>query len=165
MTYQGVPAPGYPGQGYPMQPPPPKKRKVWPWIVGALLIFIVLPFAACTALVGTAAHEVDKESKRTVDITYEVTGSGEGTYAKPSVTYSTGDTGSGNASSAQLPWSKNVTLTGLLKFATLTATAADDDAATITCRIKQGDKVLVENTATGSLALATCNADLSNIGK
>ncbi|MET8425725.1 MmpS family transport accessory protein [Nocardia sp. NPDC004860] len=158
MTYQGVPAPGYP-----MQPPPPKKRKIWPWIVGALLLFIVLPFAACTAVFGKAANDVAKESKRTVDVRYEVTGSGEGTYVKPSITYSIGDTGSGTSTAAQLPWSKDVTLTGILKMATLTATAADDDSATISCRIVQGDKVLVENTATGSLAMATCTTDLSNI--
>ncbi|MFC3438449.1 MmpS family transport accessory protein [Nocardia seriolae] len=146
-----------------MQPPPPKKRKIWPWILGALLLFIVLPFAACTALVGKAAHDVDKESKRTVDIRYVVTGTGDGQYIKPSITYSTGDTGSGTSNTAQLPWSKDVTLTGLLKMATLTATAADADDATITCKIMQGDKVLVENTATGSLGMATCTTDLSKI--
>ncbi|MFF0609918.1 MmpS family transport accessory protein [Nocardia tengchongensis] len=146
-----------------MQPPPPKKRKIWPWIVGALLLFIVLPFAACTALVGKAAHDVDKESKRTVDVRYEVTGTGGGEYVKPSITYSSGDLGTGNTTSAQLPWSKDVTLTGIVKVATLTAQAGDDENATISCRIVQGDKVLAENTGTGSLAMASCTADLTKL--
>ncbi|MFR9807417.1 hypothetical protein ACL02T_34775 [Pseudonocardia sp. RS010] len=37
----------------------PKKRKKWPWIVGALVLVPILAFAGCTALVGGAISAVD----------------------------------------------------------------------------------------------------------
>ncbi|WP_214368327.1 hypothetical protein [Pseudonocardia sp. H11422] len=40
-------------------PTPPKKRKKWPWIVGALILIPILAFAGCTALVGGAVKAVD----------------------------------------------------------------------------------------------------------
>ncbi|MEV6067427.1 DUF4352 domain-containing protein [Nocardia sp. NPDC052001] len=49
------------GQGYPA--PPPRKRKIWPWV---LLGVIVLFFGGCVAIFSTTAHEVSKsEDKRT----------------------------------------------------------------------------------------------------
>ncbi|MFI1912423.1 MmpS family transport accessory protein [Nocardia sp. NPDC020380] len=104
------------------------------------------------------------DSERTVTIRYEVTGSADqGDTIKPSITYSTGEATTSQDTSAVLPWTKDVTLTGLLKLASLTAQAGDSDGATVTCRILQGDKVLNENTATGGGSIADCTADLSNI--
>ncbi|MGV9675280.1 DUF4352 domain-containing protein [Nocardia sp. NPDC003482] len=66
--------PQYPAQNGPQYPPPPyqqqypvppkqRKRRVWPWIVLAL---IVLMFGGCFALLGGAVHEASKvEDKRT----------------------------------------------------------------------------------------------------
>lgn len=41
------------------EPTPPKKRKKWPWIVGALILIPILAFAGCTALVSGAVKAVD----------------------------------------------------------------------------------------------------------
>ncbi|MCE0763489.1 hypothetical protein LWC35_11325 [Pseudonocardia kujensis] len=41
------------------EPTPPKKRKKWPWIIGALILIPILGFAGCTALVGGAVKAVD----------------------------------------------------------------------------------------------------------
>lgn len=59
----GQPYQQFPGQQYAAGAPqyqPPKKRKVWPWILGALVLLAVLFFASCAALFGKAADEVSK---------------------------------------------------------------------------------------------------------
>lgn len=49
----------------------PKKRKVWPWIVGGLLLLFLCvggTFVACTAMVGGAVSEIDKELKENKEL-------------------------------------------------------------------------------------------------
>lgn len=61
--YQQQPGhPGYPQQGYPPAPPP-KKRKVWPWVLLAVVLVPILGFVACTAMVGGAINAVDEARK------------------------------------------------------------------------------------------------------
>ncbi|MGV9414774.1 DUF4352 domain-containing protein [Nocardia sp. NPDC003693] len=65
--------PQHPQQPWPTQPPaphypqPPKKRRVWPWVLGGFFLCILVLFGGCTLLIGSAANEVAKqEEKRTV---------------------------------------------------------------------------------------------------
>ncbi len=52
----------YPQQPYPPQQwgPPPKRRKVWPWVLLAAVMIPILGFVACAALVGTAVNQVEE---------------------------------------------------------------------------------------------------------
>ncbi|MFE3797539.1 DUF4352 domain-containing protein [Nocardia tengchongensis] len=67
MTNPNMPQQPWPAQPQPLYyPQPPKKRKVWPWVLGGFFACIVLLFGGCVALIGGAAHEVAKqEEKRT----------------------------------------------------------------------------------------------------
>jgi hypothetical protein len=56
-----------------------------------------------------------------------------------------------------LPWRKDVTITGLGKMATLTATNGFEDEGSITCRILVDGAVVNENTASGIGASASCS--------
>ncbi|MFD7846595.1 DUF4352 domain-containing protein [Nocardia sp. NPDC059764] len=68
MTNPNMPQQPWSGQPQgPYYPPqPPKKRRVWPWVLGGFLACLLLLFGGCAALIGGAAHEVAKqEEKRT----------------------------------------------------------------------------------------------------
>lgn len=152
----GYPQGGYPHGGYPQggYGPPPKKRKVWPWVLGGVLLFMVLGIGACIALVGTAVNEVDKEINRTVAVTYQVDGTGQAS----SITYSGRGGDVAQDTDVSLPWTKEVTVDGIVKAVTVTASAGAD-GGDITCRILVGDDVLAEQTATGPYASASCSGD------
>ncbi|VFA96604.1 MmpS family transport accessory protein [Nocardia cyriacigeorgica] len=152
---------GYPQGQYPppgMPPPgyyqPPKKRRIWPWIVGGIVLFFVLMIGGCLAFFGGVANEIDKESKREVTVTYRV----EGTSSEASVTYSGRDMNMAQETSITLPWSKDVTIDGLGKFVSMTATN-NADSGEITCRILVGEKVISEQTSSGPFASASCSGD------
>ncbi|MFI1920507.1 DUF4352 domain-containing protein [Nocardia sp. NPDC020380] len=55
------PAPGYP-------PAPPRKRRVWPWVLFGVFACIALLFGGCVALVGGAAHEVAKQEAQSTSV-------------------------------------------------------------------------------------------------
>lgn len=141
-------------QPYYAPPPAPRKRKVWPWIVGGIVVMFLAMMGGCVALVGGAANEIDKESKREVTVTYQVTGSGTGT----SVTCSGRDFNIAQDTDVALPWSKEVTIDGLGKTVTLSATN-DQDGGAVTCSIKVGDRVISEQQSTGPFATASCTGD------
>ncbi|MEO9329251.1 hypothetical protein [Gordonia aurantiaca] len=94
QPYQGQPNPGYPPA------PAPKKRKKWPWISLALVVLFPALVGGCMALVGGAAVSIDEESKRTVTVTYEITGDG----ATGSATYTTGDLDMAQDTDVPVPW-------------------------------------------------------------
>lgn len=149
---------GQPQGGYPPPPPPygyqqqqPKKRKLWPWILGAIFLVIFLGVGACTLFVGAVANEIDNETKREVTITYEVTGTG----TSAAITYSGRDFNTAQETDAPLPWSRDVTIDGLGKTVSLTATNGMDDG-TVTCRITADGTVLAEQTSSGPFASASC---------
>lgn len=147
----------YPQQGgggyYPPQQPP--KRKKWPWILLAIFVVIIAGFASCVALVGGVANEIDKDSKEVVQVTYEITGDGPG----GSATYTTGELDTAQETNIQIPWSKQVEITGLLKSVSLIASNDFDSQGSITCTIKRGDTVIVTNTSSGPAATASCSGD------
>jgi hypothetical protein len=45
----------------------PKKRPVWPWVLGGIFLVILLGFTACVAFVGSVANEVSKDFPVTSD--------------------------------------------------------------------------------------------------
>ncbi|MEU4647400.1 MmpS family transport accessory protein [Nocardia fluminea] len=142
---------GYPQGGY---PPPPKKRKVWPWVLGGTALVILIFFGACLAFFGGVVNEIDKEVNSTVTVTYQVDGTGQAS----SITYSAGDLDVSQDTDADLPWTKDVTVDGFIKTVTLTASAGPDGGE-ITCRIKVGDRVIAEQTASGPFATTSCSGD------
>lgn len=72
MTYPGAPGqPQAPYDPYAQQPypqahyaaPPPKRRRVWPWVLLAALLVPILGFVACTAVLGAGISAVDNARK------------------------------------------------------------------------------------------------------
>lgn len=161
MTNPPPPPPG-PQQPYPAGPPPqyqpPKKKKVWPWVVGGIILVIILFFAGCFAVLGGVANEIDQESERTVEVTYRVTGAA----GPASITYSDANLNIAQDTEVTLPWEKNVSIDGLGKIATLTATNSIDAAAgaSITCEIVVDGVAKYTNTASGPGASASCSGDV-----
>ena len=142
--------PGY--VPYPPQPLPPPKKKVWPWILLAVVVVLAL-FAGCAVRVGTAVYSVvDEQAKREIVVTYEVTGDA----AVALVTYTGNNSTTEQLAAAALPWRKNVTVTGLVKYASITATNPRPGAGMLTCKIIADGKILTEKTITGAGASASC---------
>ncbi|WP_431817370.1 hypothetical protein [Gordonia jacobaea] len=147
------PQQGQPYPGYPATEPPKQKRKKWPWILLAIFVVIIAIIASCSVLVGGAVKSVDDESKRVVDVTYEITGDGP----TASATYTTGNLNIAQDTDVPVPWTKQVQISGLGKSVTLSASNSIDGSGTITCAIKQGDKVISTNTSSGPGATASCS--------
>lgn len=146
---QGQPYSGqYPGYGVQQ----PKKRKKWPWVLLAIVVLILALAGGCVALIGGAADSINDESNRVVSVTYEITGEGTGT-----ATYTTGNLDTAQDTDIALPWSKTVEITGLGKSVSLLASNSFDSAGTIKCVIRQGDKVISENSASGPGASTSCS--------
>lgn len=142
----------YPPQGYYQQPP--KKKRKWPWIVGGIVLVFILMIGGCMAMIGGAANEIDKESKREVTVTYQVEGSG----GNSSITYSGRDFNIAQETAATLPWTKDVTIDGLGKTVTLSATN-DENGGDVTCRILVDGNAISEQTSSGPFASASCTGD------
>lgn len=155
--------PNNPGQQYPQQPgqypppgpyvPPQKKRKKWPWVLLALVVVFLVLVGGCIALIGGAAESIDDEAKRTVDVTYEITGDGP----TGSATYTTGNLETAQDTDITIPWKKEVQITGLGKSVSLFASNGLNSSGSITCTIRQGDKVISTNTSSGPGASASCS--------
>ena len=163
MTTPPPPPAGQP-QPYPQQPgyyqQPPKKRKIWPWVLGGVVLVFILFFAGCMALFGGVANEIDKESKSTVNVTYKVTGDG----GSGSITYTDANLNMAQDTQASLPWEKEVAITGLGKIASLTATNDFNagSSTSITCEILVDGQVKYTQTGTGPGASASCSGDVSD---
>ncbi|MFX0580736.1 MmpS family transport accessory protein [Nocardia nepalensis] len=157
MTYQPPPQyPGYPGQGYPGYPgyspqQPPKGKPVWPWVLGGIFLAIVLIVGGCVAVFGSIAYRIDKESKKEVAVTYEISGTGTA-----DISYTSGDFESSSDNHASLPWTKAVTLTGFVRSGRVSATVSGSNGGTVSCRILRDGKVVVEESDSGSYAYVSC---------
>ncbi|MGN2640438.1 MmpS family transport accessory protein [Nocardia takedensis] len=154
---QGYPAGQYgpgaaPPQGYYQQPP--KKKPVWPWILGGVAVVLLVVVGGCVALVAGVVNEVDDELNRQVAVTYEVEGSG----TDASITYSGSDFDIAQETAATMPWRKQVTVEGFSSYVSLSATNGANGGE-ITCRIKAGDRVVSEQTSSGPYASASCSGD------
>ena len=94
----------YPIPGYYQQPP--KKRRVWPWVLGGFVLLVFLGVGGCFAFIGAVATKIDKESKREVRVTYQVEGKGNSV----PVTYSARDFNTAPVTGVSLPWTKDATI-------------------------------------------------------
>ncbi|MFE7382654.1 MmpS family transport accessory protein [Streptomyces zhihengii] len=115
--------------------------------------------AAGLALGATACSEavdtVDKAVNDTYEVTYEVTGGnvdsisyhdGGGKALEPSVT---------TVDKPELPWTKTVTLRGIMPSGVIPA-AADLTGAKVTCKITYKGKVLAEESGEGLMTAGGC---------
>lgn len=136
------PPPGFP------PPAPARKRPVWPWIVGGIVLVILLSIGGCVAVFATVANDVTDE----VNVVLEVTGTGDDV----SITYSAGESGSAQIEDARLPWRKELTVDGVLKSVSLIATNGIESSGEITCKVTADGKVIAEQTSSGGFASASC---------
>jgi hypothetical protein len=156
-TAPAAPPPPSGQQPY-QQPSKPKKgllRRPLFWI----LVVIVVFFGGCIAIVAGGTKAVNDAAKKKHTVVYSVTGSGTTT---ADVTYSTLQEGSGQNGTAQvtnasLPWTKNITASGLFTSFTLTVTNGPVGLSYVTCSITVDGKVVSQNKASGPYASADCN--------
>lgn len=149
---------GQPRQG---QQQPSKKRRRWPWVLGAFIALIVIISAANsgntttpTTSPSTAAPAAQSAPAATASYTYKVTGSGSAT-----VMY-TGKGGQMSQSTQKLPWSKTVDRDQFLSFGMVSATVMNAKGP-ISCTITdETGKVVGQNTADGGdFATVSCNSN------
>ncbi len=156
---------GADGRWYPPQSPfhPPaadllaKKRvyrRGWFWV----LIVVALGFGGCVTIVSVAGVAVDHEAHVEHTVVYSVTGTGTAS----SVLYRTfqegnNQYGEATLSNVSLPWSKTVTVSGLITAFDVVATVGIGGGS-IECTITEDGRQIAVATATGRLNLATCNA-------
>ncbi|GGT04239.1 MmpS family transport accessory protein [Streptomyces chromofuscus] len=101
---------------------------------------------------------VDKAVDETYEVTYEVTGKnvdsidfhgGGGTAMKPKIE---------SVATPELPWTKTVTLRGIMPAAVMPV-AADPEGARLACKITYKGKVLDEQSADGLVTTGGCIAE------
>lgn len=63
-----IPSSATPGYRPPPPTPDPPKKKRWPWIVGAMVLFCGLPLGGCVALLGVGLNELDERSDAIEDV-------------------------------------------------------------------------------------------------
>ncbi|MER5298303.1 hypothetical protein ABT039_02435 [Streptomyces lasiicapitis] len=142
--------PPYQGWSAPV-PPPPKKRRVWPWVVLGVVLLLA---GGCAALIVGVVNEVDKETKREITVTYEVTGDAKDV----TVTYSTYNEeglSQNQVTGVDPPWRKEEKTTGFVKGGTLVVSTGAS-GGTVRCKVT-ADGTTRTATASGTFATATCD--------
>ncbi|MFV8246010.1 hypothetical protein [Mycolicibacterium peregrinum] len=135
---QPQPYPGQPVHGQPYAPvyyappPPPKNRKIWLWVLLAILTVVVL---AVAGFIGFKFYE----RSRGVTVRYEVTGTGTAQIVFP---------GNEFVEKVDLPWSKEVTHTRPNEFLLIARPLTA--GAVVTCTVKIAAKVIVTDTTKDS---------------
>ncbi|MFE0420915.1 MmpS family transport accessory protein [Streptomyces sp. NPDC058953] len=123
---------------------------------------LVFGLTACSeaeeAVKDRATDAVDKTVNKEYEVTYEVTGknidsvkfaNGQGSATAPTME---------TVDKPKLPWTKTVTLRGIMP-PTLIPTALDVTAAAeITCKVTYKDKVIAEQKSQGAAAISPCIA-------
>jgi len=161
-------APQYPAGAY--QPPAgyelkKKKRKKWPFVLGAIaLLFVIIAVSSGGSNSGSTSTATDPAASAAganapaaaEGITYEVTTSdGKGTAL---VTYTSDKNfNTSQENGAKLPWKKTVDLGSGIFTGTSLVAQAGQGVDSITCKISDGDRVISENTSTGQFAMVTCS--------
>jgi hypothetical protein len=149
------------------QAAPAKRRRKWPWIVGALVLLIVIVSvansggdeqAAVAPPPGAAQPAAEPPAETSGDvITYEVTGDG---VDSASITYVKDENlGQQQENGASLPWSTEVEFpSGFLAMQplSLVAQSMSQDGGSITCRILRNAEELTSSTSSGPFAVVTC---------
>ncbi|MEV0047926.1 hypothetical protein AB0H60_31260 [Nocardia rhamnosiphila] len=139
----------YPGPGYGR---PPKKKAKWPWILAGIMVVLLVLLGACIAFTG-GGHEVDQQAAAQVTLILEVSSDGP---LDAHTSYSRGDGSTiEQANQQRLSSTTPVTVTGLAHPFSLTA-QADRTATTITCTVREGEKILTTHTSTGPSVIVSC---------
>lgn len=119
---------------------------------------LLLGATACSAADAVdAVDKVDKVVDETYEVTYEVTGKGV-----DSIEFAAGG-GTASAPKAEtasapvLPWTKTVTLRGIMP-ASVVPVAADVAGGQVTCKITYKGKVIAEQTGQGLVTAGGCVA-------
>lgn len=143
-----------PPQGWVPQPPPKKKHTVRNVLLGLTLIGVLI-IGGCVAFAGSAVNEIDKQSKEVHTVIYTVTG----TSKVGSLTYNTDGVATlEQETSAKLPWSKTLKISGLAPIYQVSVQNAIGQTGTVTCTIKVDDKIVKTATGKGEGANASCNS-------
>jgi hypothetical protein len=122
------------------------------------LVVSIVGLVVCilwVAVWNKAVDDVQDEANREAVIVYEVTGDAPAA----DVTYSTfGDQMTTNQETVTtLPWTKEVTTTGIVKEGQLIVTTGADGGS-VTCKITVDGKEVKTATASGAFAMATCDS-------
>ena len=64
MTNPQMPHQTWPGNQAPYPVQPPKKRAMWPWVLGGFFACVLVFFGGCALLIGSAANEVANQEER-----------------------------------------------------------------------------------------------------
>lgn len=151
----------------PQQPQPQygvaPQQKAWykrpgciiPLIIVVILILIV---GGCSAMFGKAVNDIDESLNKEYTVTYEIDGDTQDAIA----TYNVGETNTVTDTGLKAGWSKDVKVTGLFG-PFLDAMNGMYDNGSITCRILVDGKTVIENTATGANASASCSATVQDL--
>ncbi|MEU3598966.1 MmpS family transport accessory protein [Streptomyces sp. NPDC006798] len=123
---------------------------------------LVFGLSACSeveeAAKDKATDAVDKTVNKEYQVTYEVTGAsidsiefanGEGTALKPTLE---------TVKNPKLPWTKTVTLRGIMAPTVIPSAVDLTASANITCKVTHEGKVLVEKKSEGAAAISACVA-------
>jgi hypothetical protein len=166
------PQPPHSGNPYPAgayQPPAgyelkKKKRKKWPFVLGAIaLLFVIIAVSnggnsgSTSTATDPAAPAAGANAPAAAEgITYEVTtANGKGT---ASVTYTSDKNfNQSQENGAKLPWKKTVDLGGGFFTGASLVAQAGQGVESISCKVSDGDRVISENTSTGQFAVVTCS--------
>ena len=153
-------------QGY-YQEPPKKKRKKWPWIMGAIVLLLILLFAGCAALIGGAAKSVNDSIQSSAPSESAEGGSSDGAAsgkdqlqvdatASESATASYGAGGSMSTAEMGTTWTETVTAKTTDFFTVTVQDKSGASDAKVTCKLTRDGKTVQEKSATGAYSIATC---------
>jgi Mycobacterium membrane protein len=131
--------------------PDPRRRRVWPWVLGGLVLVVLLGIGGFFVFVDRVAHHVEEGSKYQVPVTYRVEGSG----SSVGITYTVGVAHTATDTAASLPWTKDIATGGTVSL----SARNDQSGGMLTCRIFANGKQIAEQTVTGPLATASCSGD------
>ncbi len=119
---------------------------------------LALGIGGCVTIVSLAGVAVNHAAHVNHTVVYSVTGTGQAT----DITYSTLQEGNGQNGTAQvtnvsLPWSKTITVSGLITVFDVSATVGTD-GGTVSCTITEDGRQIAHNAASGAFASADCNS-------
>ena len=116
---------------------------------GRMIVALAAAGLTVGAVTGCAAAQ-DATGTGNASLTYEVGGSA----TSASITYSTGGGNIAQETSATLPWSKTVEVSGMV--AGNSVQAQNAGGCDISCKITRDGEVVAENTSSGEFAIASC---------
>ncbi len=153
--YASSPVGGHLPGGPPLQR---RKKPVWPWIVGPLVVFLVVPVVVGYLVFEVFEVQFSKEGRKEaqgISVTYVL----EGTATDVDITYHSRDEKVVSENQPSLPWRQDATVGGYTRRASVDAVSSSLDGV-ITCQIIVDGRVLAEHTSQAPYARAFCAAEV-----